>query len=139
MTHVRKFITKALPLALEVQDRYGIPYGVCLAQAALETGWGRYVKGNNYFGIKGRGQDFATHEYVNGEKVYVVDSFRAYKSMEDSFDDYGRFLSTQPRYADAFKTNSPEEFAKELQRAGYATDPEYANKLILIMRRWNLL
>ncbi len=139
MKHVQEFIAKAKPLALKVQEKYGVPYGVCIAQAALETGWGRYIKGNNYFGIKGQGQEFGTHEYVNGKKINIVDSFRAYESMEDSFEDYGRFLSTQPRYAEAFKVSTPEEFARELQRAGYATDPEYANKLISIMRRWGLV
>ena len=139
MNYVKEFIAKAKPLALKVQDRYGVPYGVCIAQAALETGWGRYVKGNNYFGIKGQGQKFATHEFVDGKKINILDSFRAYESMGDSFEDYGRFLSTQPRYAKAFQTGNPEEFAKELQRAGYATDPEYASKLISIMRRWGLV
>lgn len=139
MQHVQEFIAKAKPLALKVQDKYGIPYGVCVAQAALETGWGRYVKGTNYFGIKGQGQQFATHEYVDGKRINIVDSFRAYESMEDSFNDYGHFLTTQPRYAKAFQTSNSEEFARELQRAGYATDPEYASKLISIMRRWGLM
>lgn len=139
MVHVQEFIAKAKPLALEVQEEYGVPYGVCIAQAALETGWGRYIKGNNYFGIKGQGQRFATHEFVNGKRINIVDSFRAYDSMEDSFEDYGRFLSTQPRYAKAFLTKDPEQFARQLQQAGYATDPEYANKLISIMRRWGLM
>lgn len=139
MQHVHEFIAKAKPLALKVQEKYGVPYGVCIAQAALETGWGRYIKGNNYFGIKGQGQEFGTHEYVNGKKINIVDRFRAYESMEDSFEDYGHFLRTQPRYAPAFQARYPETFAMELQRAGYATDPEYANKLIAIMRRWNLV
>ena len=139
MVHVQEFVAKAKPLALKVQEQYGVPYGVCIAQAALETGWGRFVKGNNYFGIKGQGQKFATHEFVNGKRINIVDSFRAYDSMEDSFEDYGHFLRTQPRYAKAFQTKDPEAFARELQLAGYATDPEYASKLISIMRRWNLV
>lgn len=92
-----------------------------------------------YFGIKGQGQKFATHEFVNGKKINIVDSFRSYDSMEDSFEDYGHFWRTRPGYAKAFQTGNPEEFARELQRAGYATDPEYASKLISIMRRWNLM
>lgn len=138
MKHVQEFIAKAKPLALKVQQDHGVPYGVCIAQAALETGWGRYVKGNNYFGIKGKGQDFATHEYVDGKKINIVAGFRAYESMEESFEDYGKFLHAQPRYTQALKTKDPKQFARELQRAGYATDPEYANKLISIMRRWDL-
>lgn len=139
MEHVQDFISKTKPLAIKVQVEYGVPYGVCIAQAALETGWGRHVKGNNYFGIKGQGQEFATHEFVNGKRVDIVDSFRAYKSMEDSFLDYGLFLRTNQRYSACFLyTNDPERFAKELQNAGYATDPEYAEKLIQIMRRWGL-
>ncbi len=138
MKHVRDFIETTKPFALQVERVYSIPFGVCIAQAALETGWGRFVKGNNYFGIKGEGQDLLTHEFINGRKVYIVDEFRAYSSMEDSFNDYGHFLTTNRRYQTAFETTDPEQFAIELQKAGYATDPEYADKLISIIRRWDL-
>ena len=138
MQHVHDFINKAKPLAVEVEQDYGIPYGVIVAQAALETGWGQSVKGNNYFGIKGQGQSFATHEFVDGKRIDLVDSFRAYESMSDSFADYGRFLTTNPRYKAAFLTDTPAAFAQALQAAGYATDPKYASKLINIMDKWGL-
>jgi len=138
--HVKEFLERAIPLAKEVQLHFGIPYGVVVAQSALETGWGQYVKGSNYFGIKGHGQEFATHEYINGVRVDVVDSFRAYYTMKDSFMDYGHFLTTNRRYEACFLyAQEPERFAEELQKAGYATDPEYANKLISIMTRYELL
>lgn len=137
--HVQDFIKGAKPLAVEVQKKFGIPWGVAVAQSALETGWGQHVRGNNYFGIKGQGQEFLTHEYVNGKRINIVDSFRAYESMEDSFMDYGLFLTRNKRYAACFLyKDEPERFAEELQRAGYATDPKYAAKLKNIMSRWNL-
>jgi len=126
------------PLALEVERQFGIPYGVCLAQAALETGWGRHVSGNNYFGIKGKGQELKTRERISGEEVEVKSHFRVYESKEESFADYGRLLSTAPRYAAALQAESPEEFARKLQAAGYATDPKYAEKLIALMHKWDL-
>lgn len=140
MKHVRDFIAKVHDPAKAVNREFGVPYGVIIAQAALETGWGRYVKGNNYFGIKGEGQDFQTHEYINGVRVTLVDSFRKYQSLADSFRDYGYFLRNNPRYDPCFAhTDDPRQFAKALQKAGYATDPTYADKLIAIMKRWDLL
>ena len=136
--HVHEYIAKVTPIAQQVERVFGIPYPVTIAVSALETGWGRYVKGNNYFGIKGEGQSFKTHEFIQGEKVQVVDSFRKYSSLEESFLDFGRFLNQNPRYALALQEKDPERFAKALQAAGYATDPEYADKLISIIRRWGL-
>lgn len=135
---MHEYISKVTPIAEQVERVFGIPYPITIAVSALETGWGRQVKGNNYFGIKGEGQSFETHEFIQGEKVQMVDSFRKYSSLEESFLDFGRFLNQNRRYALALQEEDPERFAKSLQAAGYATDPEYGNKLISIIRRWEL-
>lgn len=134
----KDYIERTKELAVRVEKKYNIPAPVAIAVSALETGWGRYVKGNNYFGIKGSGQEFKTHEYVDGKRIKIVDGFRAYDSMEASFMDFGLFLNENPRYKKCFETETPHEFVIEMHQAGYATDPEYSNKLISIIDRYNL-
>ena len=121
----------------------GIPASFMLGQAGHETGWGKYeIKGKggtpsyNLFGIKagaswtGKVAEVTTTEYVNGVAKKQVAKFRAYDSYEDSFKDYARLISESPRYAKArTATTSVNAFASGLQKAGYATDPEYAAKL----------
>lgn len=131
MADPSKFIKDILPYAVEVGDRYGIDPVTIITQAALETGWGDEVAGNNYFGIKSHGQPggqmVTTHEEVNGKRVKVQDSFRTYGSLADSVNDYGRFLSENPRYADAIAQQGyPQELAG-LAGSGYATDSNYPN------------
>jgi type VI secretion system secreted protein VgrG len=117
---------------------------ILIAQAALESGWGRHVKDNAYFGIKshnttGSTTSFATTEFLNGKKVSTSDTFRAYKDFNEAALDYGNFLTSNKRYKDAFSyKNNPEKFADKLQSAGYATDPQYAKKLKLIISKYNL-
>lgn len=108
---------------------------VAAAQAALESGWGTKVKGNNYFGIKGEGQKFMTHEIIDGERVNMVDDFKKFNSFPEAVQGFRDFLYENPRYRKALSANSPEEQAQALQDAGYATDPEYAQKLINIMKQ----
>ena len=127
--HVHEYIAKVTPIAQQVERVFGVPYPVTIAVSAFETGWGRYVKGNNYFGIKGRGRVLKPMNLSKVKKVQVVDSFRKYSSLEESFLDFGRFLNQNPRYALALQEKDPERFAKALQAAGYATDPDYADKL----------
>ncbi|MDB5863674.1 MAG: flagellar protein FlgJ [Betaproteobacteria bacterium] len=142
--NVEDFIAKTLPAAKKVKATYGVPIAVLIAQAALESGWGTSVKNNAYFGIKGKSPSggattFTTTEYVNGKKVTIQDSFRAYTDFADAADDYGRFLSTNPRYKDCFTVkNDPLAFADKLQAAGYATDPAYASKLKSIITTYYL-
>jgi flagellar protein FlgJ len=121
----------------------GIPASFMLGQAGHETGWGRAeimksdgTRSHNLFGIKagaswtGKVAEITTTEYVNGVAKKTVAKFRAYDSYDASFRDYARLITETPRYAQAKKqTSSPLAFASGLQRAGYATDPEYANKL----------
>jgi type VI secretion system secreted protein VgrG len=117
---------------------------IVIAQAALESGWGKHVKNNAYFGIKahkttGETTSFTTTEFVNGKKITINDSFRAYKDFFESAHDYGKFLRTNSRYENAFNySRNPHNFAEKLQDAGYATDPRYAKKLKSIISKYNL-
>lgn len=124
--------------------KYRVPVSILIAQAALESGWGRHVKGNAYFGIKshnskGSTTSFTTTEFINGKKTTLTDSFRAYANFGESAEDYGKFLTTNPRYKPAFaQTKDPLKFADALQSAGYATDPKYALKLRSIITTYYL-
>jgi flagellar protein FlgJ len=114
-----------------------------LGQAGHETGWGKFeikqAGGSpsfNLFGIKagagwtGKVAEVTTTEYVNGVAKKTVAKFRAYDSYEDSFKDYARLITTAPRYAQVNQQmGSAQAFATSLQKAGYATDPNYATKL----------
>jgi len=137
------FVQKHSQVANEIERNTGIPAGFMLGQAGHETGWGKHeikVKGgapsHNLFGIKagagwtGKPADVTTTEYVNGAPQKRVARFRAYDSYADAFKDYARMISESPRYAKAREqTGSAQAFASGLQKAGYATDPEYAAKL----------
>jgi flagellar protein FlgJ len=131
-----KFVEKMWPLAVAAGRSLGVDPKHVVAQAALETGWGRSPIGNNYFGIKGgtswqgASTQAATREYVNGEAQVMSDKFRAYASAEESVRDYVRLLGSSPRYAAALGTGSDTAaFAEGLRAGGYATDPHYATKL----------
>jgi flagellar protein FlgJ len=126
-----------------------VPASVTIAQAILESNWGasRLAQENaNYFGIKARGQGgtagvvwYDTWEVLDGENVIQRAPFRAYRELADSFVDHGRFFLENARYRAALAVRSdPREFAREISRAGYATDPSYAPKLIASMDRFNL-
>lgn len=124
----------------------GVDTRMLLAQAALETGWGKKIIKNadgtssfNLFGIKagkgweGKTATVPTIEYENGVAVRKRDAFRSYNSPRESFADYVNFLKSNPRYADALKSaHNGEEFVRKLQDAGYATDPSYAKKISAI-------
>ena len=131
------------PAAAAASRQTGVPASIILAQAALETGWGASAKAvsKNLFGIKGTGPAgsvrLPTTEYVHGRKIHIKAKFRKYHNWAESIADHGRLLQTS-RYRNAMRyKNDPDRFAKELQRAGYATDPRYASKLISIMRKYN--
>lgn len=137
------FVSKHSETANKVEQATGIPASFMLGQAGHETGWGRSeikAKGGapsfNLFGIKaganwkGKVAEITTTEYVNGAAQKKVARFRAYESYEDSFKDYARLISESPRYAKVREqTGSVHAFASGLQKAGYATDPNYADKL----------
>lgn len=142
--NVTAFVNRILADAKTIKAKYRIPVSILIAQAALESGWGRQVKGNAYFGIKshntaGATTAFKTTEFVNGKKRSLSDSFRAYANFKESAEDYGKFLTTNPRYRSAFAyANDPPKFADQLQLAQYATDPRYAEKLKAIIATYNL-
>ena len=141
-TQAESFGSTLWPHALNASRQTDIPPQFILAQAALETGWGRAeprtVEGlpsHNLFGIKagagwnGPVAEATTTEYVNGRAVRRIERFRAYGSYAESFDDYARLLTSQPRYANVLGSRDAASFARGLQSAGYATDPAYADKL----------
>ncbi|SEK91638.1 Flagellum-specific peptidoglycan hydrolase FlgJ [Stigmatella aurantiaca] len=140
------FMDKMAADAIKSQRETGVPASVTLAQAALESGWGKSglsTKGNNFFGIKGKGPagsvTMPTKEFLNGKWVTVDAPFRKYNSPAESFADHGKFLRENKRYAEAFKhTGDAERFAKEIHKAGYATDPEYSSKLIGMINKYGL-
>lgn len=144
LNHVDSFLARMAPTAQAVGRQWNIPPSVIIAQAALETGWGQSVKGNAYFGIKqgsstGESIAFTTHEVIDGKKVTLADRFRAYRSLKDATKAYAQFLHDTPRYQDALRnTSNPARFVEALHRAGYATDPHYAEKLKQIMHRFHL-
>ena len=137
------FITDVWPAAQEAGQQLGVDPNNLIAQAALETNWGTHVprdadgrSSNNLFGMKAGGQwsgravTAATQEYQDGTAVNTTGQFRAYASRTQSFRDYVSLLRSSPRYAAALNTgNDAHAFASALQRGGYATDPDYANKI----------
>ncbi len=140
------FINTLLPHAKKAGEKLGIDPRAILAQAALETGWGkavlRHANGRssyNLFNIKadsrwsGAQVGKSTLEYRNGITVREQASFRSYGSLEECFADYTSFLKNSGRYRDALATESGGEFAEQLQKAGYATDPAYAGKIKRIL------
>ncbi|HLP81071.1 MAG TPA: flagellar assembly peptidoglycan hydrolase FlgJ [Nitrosomonas sp.] len=145
------FIDKLLPHAKITSETTGIPPHFMLAQAALESGWGKHEirradnsPSYNLFGIKaganwkGDTVEKVTTEYVNGAPQKVIEKFRAYNSYAEGFNDYARLLSDNPRYAKVLNSTDATSFAHGLQRAGYATDPRYAEKLIRILKSESL-
>jgi peptidoglycan hydrolase FlgJ len=143
-SNVSAFLSKVLPGAKRVKKKYGVPISILIAQAALESGWGTSVKGNAYFGIKGKSPqgesiEFTTTEFLKGKKIILKDTFRAYVDFSESADDYGQFLKKNNRYKKCFDFSSkPLIFADKLQEAGYATDPKYAEKLKNIIKKYYL-
>ena len=137
------FVEKMMPYAIKAVEGMGFNPLVLVAQAALETGWGRHVsKGNNYYGIKansswkGEREDLASDEFENGKFVKEVSSFRKYADVLESMKDYLSFIKENPRYQNAVDESfNPDEYFSEIQKAGYATDPNYADKLKKISRK----
>jgi len=135
-----EFLEAMTPVAKEVAEDLGISHKIVLAQAALESSWGKAARGNNLMGIKSHGEkggvDVVTHEVVNGKKVKITDSFRQYDTPEDSIRGYGSFLKANSRYRHFLRAGSENEDAQlsALQTSGYATDPMYAQKLKNIMK-----
>ncbi len=138
-----EFVQQHAAAAQRVEQASGIPSAFMLGQAGHETGWGRSeinmadgTPSHNLFGIKatsgwtGKVAEITTTEYIHGAAQKVVAKFRAYDSYEESMRDYTRLITQSPRYAQASQqTDSALAYATGLQKAGYATDPNYASKL----------
>ena len=137
------FVQQHTSAAQAAEKATGIPAAFMISQSALETGWGRkeirHADGSpshNLFGIKagpnwkGPVAEITTTEYINGRAQKVTAKFRAYSSYAESFNDYAKLMKDSPRYAKVVENAaSAQGFAQGLQRAGYATDPAYADKL----------
>lgn len=135
-----EYINQYKDIAIEQMRKYRIPASITLAQGLLESGAGKSElarKSNNHFGIK-------CHEW-DGKRTYHDDDengecFRVYKNVKDSYEDHSIFLATGSRYAFLFKFSETDyvNWARGLKRAGYATSPTYADKLIEIIERYGL-
>lgn len=147
------FLRTLVPAAQRIAARYGLPASVVLAQAILESNWGRSGltrKANNLFGIKAASPAAAaitlpTMEYEGPEagkrgRARVVRArFAVYASVEECLGDYARLIAFAPRYAPARAVaDDPFAFAEEVAACGYATDPDYANKIQRLIRRHRL-
>jgi flagellar protein FlgJ len=151
-TTQQDFVSKMLPHAMQASRASGVPPQLILGQAALESGWGKREiamadGGNSYnlFGIKagagwhGKVTEVMTTEYKNGVPSKQLEKFRAYSSYTEAFNDYAGMLSSNPRYAPVMQQSaSPAGMAQALQKSGYATDPNYAEKLVSVMKQMNL-
>ena len=150
--HVQSFIQKHDAAAKAASTETGIPASFMLAQAAHESGWGKReitakdgTPSYNVFGIKatsawtGKVAEVQTTEYVDGKAQKISAKFRAYGSYEEAYKDYAKLMSSNARYHDAVAqaqtggAGGAEGFARGLQKAGYATDPEYASKLARVI------
>jgi len=146
------FVNRMLPFAKQAGQASSVPPQLMLGQAALESGWGkreiRMADGSNsfnLFGIKanagwnGKVAEVMTTEYKNGVAYKQVEKFRAYSSYAEAFQDYAALISNNPRYADVLQQGSDVAgMAQAIQKAGYATDPKYADKLVSIMGKIDL-
>lgn len=146
---VSEFIERVAPGAKETQKEYGVFASITIAQAALESGWGKSgltQKGNALFGIKadsswqGAYCEMETKEHVNGQVITITARFRAYNSWEESIKDHGKFLKENPRYTKAgmFKAKDYIGQAYALKDAGYATDENYPILLISLIQQYGL-
>lgn len=142
------FITRLMAPAIDVARKTGIPHQLIIAQAALESGWGnneiRTPAGKqsyNLFGIKatpdwkGEKTEITTTEYDNGVPQKIKATFRVYHSYSEALSDYAMLLTSNHRYRNVINSSTPEGAAKILQSGGYATDPDYAKKIINIIHK----
>lgn len=146
------FVNRMRPFAMQASQASGVPPQLMLGQAALESGWGmreiRMADGSNsfnLFGIKASGgwngkvAEVMTTEYRNGVAYKQVEKFRAYASYAEAFQDYANMIGNNPRYAAVLQQGGDVDgMAQAIQKAGYATDPKYADKLASVMGRIDL-
>ena len=129
-----EFIDWLAPVAQRICPRYKLYASVCIAQAAMESGWGRYTIGDyNIFGRKAADGDLftevRTEEYYDGELVSVVDKFKLYGSLEEAVEDWCLLLTQEPVYVGHVDNNSLETFVQTMAPI-YATNPDYARDIL---------
>ncbi len=143
------FVQAVLPYAKAAAQKIGVSPAVLIAQAALESGWGKHLprfpdgaSSHNLFGIKagagwqGQSVNRSTVEFQGGVTVREKTAFRAYRNIAASFHDYAQLISQHPRYHKALeKAGNPQAYLAALQQAGYATDPRYADKITTILQQ----
>jgi uncharacterized protein YraI len=147
-----QFVAASVGPAQQGQREFRVPASVTIAQAILESGWGRSgltANDRNFFGIKcfngspgaiATGcHSYATHECVGTVCKPTTASFRSYASAVDSFRDHGHFLTVNRRYAPAFAvTGNADQFLFQMWKAGYATSPTYVQNVTAVMKKYNL-
>lgn len=148
----REFVNEMAPIARRAAEKLGVHPGILVAQAALESGWGQRLvehddgrSSHNLFGIKadrrwsGKTASVSTLEFRHGVAVKERADFRAYEDFSESFNDYVQFIKSNPRYQAALaNADDPQRYMQELQKAGYATDPLYAKKVMKIFDQHGL-
>lgn len=148
LRNVMKFLDDMDDYAIKIEEETGFKAEALLSQVALETGWGRYilskngVSSNNLFNIKqgswtGEVMTKRVHEYIKGKKVWVYDPFRKYANYGESFRDYCRLISVLTRYKKAYECRAnAKQYIEAIAEAGYATDPNYAKKILKIIDKY---
>lgn len=144
----KQFFSKYSPYALKIEKETGVPAQLVLAQAALESNFGESGLSKNdynFFGMKGIGTkgsgNYMTTEVINGKSVRVPQDFRRYNNPEESFRDHANLIKSNPRYARVMQvsqTGDPKQIAQEIGRSGYATDPQYGNKVYALITKHSL-
>lgn len=141
------FINALAPAAKESMKKTGIPCSFVIAEGALESSWGKSglaVQGMNLFGVKAdrswKGDiiEMKTREFINNQWIIVMAKWRKYHTWQECIDDHAQFFIVNKRYKNCFNYKDGEGFAKAVAAAGYATDVDYASKLISIIRQYHL-
>jgi len=141
MDYRQRFIEQMTPLAVEASRRTGVDPRIIIAQAAVESNYGKSAPGQNYFGIKapaGTGQNLMTNEFLNGSMQRMSQPFRTYGSMAESVEGYADFINKNARYAPFKSAKDFETQLAELQKSGYATAPNYAQVVGGVARGINI-
>lgn len=144
------FIAQISDYAKELQERYGVLPSISIAQAILESDWGTSelsVENNNFYGIKGNSAEptvtMTTKEFVDGKWIEVNAEFRKYTTWQESMDDHSKLFTAgttwnSNQYANVLASKDYKEAAYALQESGYATDPDYPDKLIQLIEQHDL-
>ena len=147
MMDTKEFIALIGPAAQASEAQTGIPASFTVAQAALESSWGKSRlanEGKNLFGVKadaawtGDVLELPTREFLRGRWVSVGARWRKYADWQDCLDDHAKFFRANRRYRPCFDFHTGEGWAKAVAKAGYATDPKYAEKLISVITKYSL-